>query len=200
MLNINSHGDADSTRSVSQSGHNRLLHVVLLKFSRADVFYIQEQAGFSVKPGDVVVVQADQGSDMGTVARDNIDWQTAMELKNIMQKSNTNDKEIQETHVKRVFAQMVWDHGLDIEILGAEFQTVIKDWKKLTFYYYGDSNTNLNPLVTGLFKIYNTPISMSIIKPALSAIPGAQEGDKAENFEGVEGFLEDGTLQPDTLG
>lgn len=57
------------------------LYIVLFKCARAEVFYIQEGTGLSVKPGDLVIVEADRGTDLGTVAKDNVDWQTAKELK-----------------------------------------------------------------------------------------------------------------------
>jgi hypothetical protein len=57
------------------------LHIVLFKCNRPDVFYIQEGTGLTVKPGDLVIVEADRGSDLGTVVKDNVDWQTAKELK-----------------------------------------------------------------------------------------------------------------------
>ncbi|KAL3417780.1 PSP1 domain-containing protein [Phlyctema vagabunda] len=66
---------------VPQPRHNQLLYIVLFKCSRADVFYVQEGTGLSVKPGDLVIVEADRGTDLGTVARDNIDWTTAKEMK-----------------------------------------------------------------------------------------------------------------------
>jgi len=70
-----------SMYGVSQPRHNQLLYIVLFKCSRADVFYVQEGTGLSVKPGDLVIVEADRGTDLGTVAKDNVDWATAKELK-----------------------------------------------------------------------------------------------------------------------
>jgi hypothetical protein len=70
-----------SMYGVPQPRHNQLLYIVLFKCSRADVFYVQEGTGLSVKPGDLVIVEADRGTDLGTVARDNVDWNTAKELK-----------------------------------------------------------------------------------------------------------------------
>lgn len=64
-----------------QPRHAQKLHIVLFKCNRADVFYIQEGTGLTVKPGDLVIVEADRGTDLGTVARDNVDWATAKELK-----------------------------------------------------------------------------------------------------------------------
>ncbi|KAG9248192.1 hypothetical protein BJ878DRAFT_538602 [Calycina marina] len=60
---------------------NQLLYMVTFKCSRADVFYIQEGTGLSVKPGDLVIVEADRGTDLGTVAKANIEWSNAKELK-----------------------------------------------------------------------------------------------------------------------
>ncbi|RCI16663.1 hypothetical protein L249_2215 [Ophiocordyceps polyrhachis-furcata BCC 54312] len=222
---------------MAQPRHNQLLHVVLFKCARADVFYIQDGTGLTVKPGDLVIVEADRGTDLGTVAKDNVDWQTAKELKehyaeehykwlmmysqgaaaaqdgggpvlvnsasgfhgsaiggmgppsqHHMQEPNAGDlrpklikrlaqnhevhslrdKEGQEAKAKRVCMQKVKEHGLNMEILDAEFQM---DWKKLTFYYFADSYINFNSLVTDLFKIYKTRIWMSAINPASFASP-----------------------------
>jgi len=58
-----------------------LLYIVLFKCSRADIFYVQEGTGLAVKPGDLVIVEADRGTDLGTVARDNVNWAAAKDLK-----------------------------------------------------------------------------------------------------------------------
>ena len=177
---------------MGQPRQNQLLHVVLFKCARADVFYIQEGTGLSVKPGDLVIVEADRGTDLGTVAKDNVDWQTAREAKehyaeehykwlmmysqgaaaasegsgagllasagsmqgsamggiggpasqHHMQEANAGElrpklikrlaqshevhslreKEGQEAKAKRVCMQKVKEHGLNMEILDAEFQ------------------------------------------------------------------------------
>ncbi|KAI1167178.1 PSP1 C-terminal conserved region-domain-containing protein [Nemania serpens] len=225
-----------SMYGMSQPRHNQLLHIVLFKCSRADVFYIQEGTGLTVKPGDLVIVEADRGTDLGTVAKDNVDWQAAKELKehyaeehykwlvmysqnaaaqegtgaglmaasnglqgsaiggmgppsgHHMQEANSGelkpkmikrlaqsheihglrDKEGNEAKAKRMCMQKVKEHGLNMEILDAEFQM---DWKKLTFYYFADCYINFNSLVTDLFKIYKTRIWMSAINPASFASP-----------------------------
>lgn len=218
--------------SASQSRQNQLLTIVIFKFSRPDVFYIQEGTGLSVKPGDKVIVEADRGTDLGTVARTNIDWVTAKEIRDYyskehytwlsvnsqtrqrppesngaiistssnncqgsstralelsgqhsIQELNSSDlkpklikrlaqkhevdalreKEASEAKAKHVCAQKVQEHGLNMDILDAEFQM---DLKKLTFYYFADSYINFNSLVTDLFKIYKTRIWMFAINPA----------------------------------
>lgn len=49
----------------------------------------------------------------------------------------------------------------------------LRDWKKLTFYYFADAYINFNSLVTDLFKIYKTRIWMSAINPASFVTPSA---------------------------
>ena len=65
----------------SQPRPHQLLYIVTFKACRADVFYIQEGTGLQVKPGDLVIVEADRGTDLGTVAHDSIPWLKAKEMK-----------------------------------------------------------------------------------------------------------------------
>jgi hypothetical protein len=67
--------------ALSLAHHNQLLYIVAFKCSRADVFYIQEDTGLRVKNGDLVIVEADRGTDLGTVIHSNISLQQARELK-----------------------------------------------------------------------------------------------------------------------
>ncbi|KAL1998610.1 hypothetical protein VTN02DRAFT_5888 [Thermoascus thermophilus] len=60
---------------------NQLLFIVTFKCHRADVFYIQEDTGLQVKPGDLVIVEADRGTDLGTIQHANVSLQKARELK-----------------------------------------------------------------------------------------------------------------------
>jgi hypothetical protein len=54
--------------------------------------------------------------------------------------------------------------------------TLLRDSKKLTFYYFADSYINFNSLVTDLFKVYKTRIWMSAINPASFQTPTASLG------------------------
>ncbi|KAJ5363939.1 uncharacterized protein N7496_009652 [Penicillium cataractarum] len=67
--------------SLSHGHQNQLLYIVTFKCHRADVFYIQEDTGLQVKSGDLVIVEADRGTDLGTVQHANISLQKARELK-----------------------------------------------------------------------------------------------------------------------
>ena len=61
--------------------HEQLLFVVTFKAQRADVFYIQEDTGLEVKDGDLVIVEADRGTDLGTVSAANVSWEDARAIK-----------------------------------------------------------------------------------------------------------------------
>ncbi|KAL3454509.1 hypothetical protein BJX65DRAFT_291968 [Aspergillus insuetus] len=60
---------------------NQLLYIVTFKCHRADVFFIQKDTGLQVKPGDLVIVEADRGTDLGTIQHANVTLQKARELK-----------------------------------------------------------------------------------------------------------------------
>ncbi|KAI9718218.1 MAG: hypothetical protein M1812_004208 [Candelaria pacifica] len=57
------------------------LYIVLFKSCRCDVFYIQEGTGLQVTKGDLVIVEADRGTDLGTIEVGNVSWSKARGLK-----------------------------------------------------------------------------------------------------------------------
>ena len=65
----------------SQPHPGQLLCMVTFKACRAEVYYVQEGTGLHVKTGDLVIVEADRGTDLGTVAQTEITWPMAKELK-----------------------------------------------------------------------------------------------------------------------
>ncbi|KAL8710336.1 MAG: hypothetical protein Q9220_005106 [cf. Caloplaca sp. 1 TL-2023] len=60
---------------------SQLLYVVTFKACRAEVFYVAEGTGLKVNPGDLVIVEADRGTDLGTVLYDKCSWAQARELR-----------------------------------------------------------------------------------------------------------------------
>jgi hypothetical protein len=57
------------------------LFIVNFKCCRSDVFYIQEGTGLHVNVGDLVIVEADRGTDLGTVQHTNVTWENARHYK-----------------------------------------------------------------------------------------------------------------------
>nr|POE62822.1 uncharacterized protein pb7e8.02 [Quercus suber] len=52
---------------VRDSRPRKMLYVVSFKCSRVDVFYLHENTGLQIRAGDIVIVEADRGQDLGTV-------------------------------------------------------------------------------------------------------------------------------------
>ena len=48
------------------------LFIVSFKCSRVDVFYLLDNTGLAIKAGDIVIVEADRGQDLGTVQHSNV--------------------------------------------------------------------------------------------------------------------------------
>lgn len=57
------------------------LFIVNFKCCRSDVFYIHEGTGLHVNVGDLVIVEADRGTDLGTVQHTNATWEDARRYK-----------------------------------------------------------------------------------------------------------------------
>lgn len=80
--NINSMQQAQLAQfKPSLSPHAQQLYLVTFKAARAEFYYVQEGTGLEVNAGDLVIVEADRGTDLGTVAHKNVDWASAKELK-----------------------------------------------------------------------------------------------------------------------
>jgi PSP1 C-terminal conserved region len=59
----------------------RVLYIVSFKCKRADIFYIPDNTGLSVKAGDTVIVEGDRGQDLGTVEHANVTMDQAKKYK-----------------------------------------------------------------------------------------------------------------------
>ncbi|KAJ6041540.1 uncharacterized protein N7446_010575 [Penicillium canescens] len=66
---------------LSEARKNQLLYLVTFKCHRADIFYVQKDSDINVKAGDLVIVEADRGTDLGTVQHANVTIQKARDLK-----------------------------------------------------------------------------------------------------------------------
>lgn len=59
-------------RGPSPGRPRKQLFVVSFKCSRVDVFYLLDNTGLFIKEGDIVIVEADRGQDLGTVQHANV--------------------------------------------------------------------------------------------------------------------------------
>lgn len=61
---------------------NRRLFVVAFKCSRADIYFIYDNTGLEVRPGDLVIVEGDRGCDLGQVTHADLSLEDAKKHKN----------------------------------------------------------------------------------------------------------------------
>ncbi|KAG0265939.1 hypothetical protein BGZ95_003169 [Linnemannia exigua] len=71
-------GDIGNTKdlgkglSLGQLPHRGSLYMVEFKAGRSDLFYTSENSGLNLKTGDLVMVEADRGKDLGKITNDSI--------------------------------------------------------------------------------------------------------------------------------
>ncbi|KAF2149374.1 PSP1-domain-containing protein [Myriangium duriaei CBS 260.36] len=65
----------------SRPSQDTPLYLVSFKCARAEVYYVADNTGLEVKEGDLVIVEADRGHDLGTVLNVKLSWTQARELK-----------------------------------------------------------------------------------------------------------------------
>ncbi|GJJ74376.1 hypothetical protein EMPS_06734 [Entomortierella parvispora] len=58
--------------TLSQVSHHGTLYAVEFKAGRKDLFYVADNSGLSLKRGDLVIVEADRGKDLGKITNDSI--------------------------------------------------------------------------------------------------------------------------------
>ncbi|KAG0177967.1 hypothetical protein DFQ29_004124 [Apophysomyces sp. BC1021] len=158
--------------------------VIEFKGGRSDVFYSQP----GPKRGDLVIVEADRGHDLGKVTLDNVGRQQLMMIHAQQQTEKTDSDEVpkkKEIYIKRIFrlarpdevamlmtksqdeakALMVCQSKvrakkLNMQVVDAEYQW---DRRKLTFYFVAERRVDFRELVRELFKLYKTRIWMCAV-------------------------------------
>ncbi|KAJ3099346.1 hypothetical protein HDU97_003271 [Phlyctochytrium planicorne] len=166
------------------------LYVVEFKAGRIDFFFFSDSSGSVVKTGDLVIVEADRGKDLGKVIHDSLQNNAQMlafqnQHGDAMLDSHFLNKEV---HPKRIFRlaqpneipmlvaksqdeakamavcqSKIRQKKLPMEVVDAEYQW---DRRKLTFYFVADRRIDFRELVRDLFKLYKTRIWMCAVNPA----------------------------------
>ncbi|KAI9247340.1 PSP1 C-terminal conserved region-domain-containing protein [Sporodiniella umbellata] len=148
--------------------------MVEFKSGRTD-FYYSADTFLQYKLGDLVMVEADRGKDLGKIVSEALTF----DQMNLLQKCASNEningsKEIyglaheeeaelmyikwkDERRALNVCIQKTKNRNLPMEIIDAEYQW---DRKKLTFYYTSRKRIDFRELIRDLFKIYRTRIWM----------------------------------------
>jgi len=176
------------------AGYKWPLYVVEFKAGRTDYFYLgDENTDYKIKAGDLAIVEADRGKDLGKVIETNIHSIAELQLyqathvDSLVDSHNAVGKEIQPKRIYRLAEpsevamllsksqdeakanslcqQKIRQKKLPMEIVDAEYQW---DRRKLTFYFVADRRIDFRELVRELFKIYKTRIWMCAVNPMSS--------------------------------
>ncbi|KAJ3159159.1 hypothetical protein HDU86_002061 [Geranomyces michiganensis] len=164
--------------------HQWPLYVVEFKAGRTDFFHVADLAGAPIMKGDLVIVEADRGKDLGKVIADDIASLQQLQVYQAQHADTLVDSHSanKEVHPKRIYRSAapaevtmlvaksqdeakamalcqtkIRQKKLPMEIVDAEYQW---DRRKLTFYFVADRRIDFRELVRELFKIYKTRIWM----------------------------------------
>ncbi|KNE55480.1 hypothetical protein AMAG_17788 [Allomyces macrogynus ATCC 38327] len=164
------------------------LYIVEFKAGRSDLFYIapEDNDGLVITVGDLVIVEADRGKDLGKVIHDQVRPHQIQALQATQSEALRELHRVnREIHPKRIYwlarpqevallvaksqdeakamavcATKVRQRKLPMEVVDAEYQW---DRRRLTFYFVADHRIDFRELVRELFKIYKTRIWMMAV-------------------------------------
>ncbi|KAI0243798.1 hypothetical protein L0F63_000053 [Massospora cicadina] len=169
-----------------------LYYIVEFKGQRTDVYYLPTDSPITVKVGDLVIVEADRGKDLGKVIQENItglqlaDFQQAQRLqagdtprpldpKKIFRHAQPGEVSLlvakcqDEARSLQLCQAKIRQHHLNMEVVDAEYQW---DRRKLTFFFTASERVDFRELVKDLFKMYKTRIWMcAVSNPLIEAFP-----------------------------
>ncbi|KAI8334388.1 PSP1 C-terminal conserved region-domain-containing protein [Chlamydoabsidia padenii] len=161
------------------------LYMVEFKAGRIDFYYLS-MVGSEPMVGDLVIVEADRGKDLGKVANVGVTCKKAMdilqavvpdELDPSLSSSSTYPVYVKRIHrlatpdeinmllIKSqdeqralvICQQKIKQRKLQMEVVDAEYQW---DRRKMTFYFNAERRIDFRELVRDLFKVYKTRIWM----------------------------------------
>jgi len=156
----------------------KCMYVIEFKGGRNDFFVLPEDSSLNIQVGDLVIVEADRGKDLGKVIMDNVTHASQVQFsprpdedgvkrdsqpKLIYRHADPEevnmllDKARDEAKCLSVVQAKVRQKGLPMEVVDAEYQW---DRRKLTFYFVSEQRIDFRDLVKDLFKIYKTRIWM----------------------------------------
>lgn len=163
--------------------------MVEFKAGRSDLYYVADTSTCRVKHGDLVIVEADRGKDLGKIILENLtpDYVESLAIQKEQQQqqqdgTGEDGQDSKELRPKQIYRPAV---PAEIAMLLSKRQDEIKavmvcqtktrqkrlpmevvdaefqwDRRKLTFYFVAERRIDFRELVRDLFKTYKTRIWM----------------------------------------
>jgi hypothetical protein len=166
------------------------LYMVEFKAGRSDLYYVADAATCPVKQGDLVIVEADRGKDLGKIIVENLtpEHVESLAIQKAQQQQQQQDgtgedgQDSKELRPKQIYRKAV---TAEVAMLLTKRQDEVKaamvcqtktrqkrlpmevvdaefqwDRRKLTFYFVAERRIDFRELVRDLFKTYKTRIWM----------------------------------------
>ncbi|CAE6526823.1 unnamed protein product [Rhizoctonia solani] len=169
------------------------LYVVEFKAGRTDLFFAPDTLQDPIRRGDLVIVEADRGKDLGKVVNDSISLAEVERFmmegaddgqggrkeimpKRIYGRAGPGDTQLllskmqDEVKALQLCQSKIRQKKLPMEVIDAEYQW---DRRKLTFYYVAERRIDFRELVRELFRLYKTRIWMSCLQGPTGAEPAS---------------------------
>ncbi len=140
------------------------LFLVEFKGSRKEYFYNSYHHTFKVP--EYVIVQADQGEDMGLLSKridTSLDFSETSRPRSILRPAGREDRvryddlKQREGQYKKDIGELIRKHGLVMKVVDVECQF---DGNKITFYFTADHRVDFRALVRDLAARYRTRIEL----------------------------------------
>ncbi len=143
-----------------------MTEVVSVKFKDTGKAYYFAPAGKNVKLGDKVVVETQNGNELGTVAEEIHtveDDALTLPLKKILRVATEKDlKKVEENKKKsdeafKICEQLIVEHKLDMKLVEVEYYF---DGGKIVFFFTSDGRVDFRELVKDLASRFHTRIEL----------------------------------------
>ena len=142
------------------------VEVVDIQFRPGQKIYFFDPDGFTVNPGDHVIMDTARGAEYGICTGGNhkiSPKEVVAPLRKIIRLATAQDERIvEENRAKEkkaydVCMQKITEHGLDMQLVSAE---VAFDGSKILFYFTADERVDFRELVKNLASVFHTRIEL----------------------------------------
>ncbi|MGI6737552.1 MAG: regulatory iron-sulfur-containing complex subunit RicT [Anaerovoracaceae bacterium] len=140
--------------------------IVGVKFRTAGKIYYFDAAGYTVHPGDEVIVETQRGMEFGTVALgigEIHEQHSSRPLKKIVRMADEEDREKHRAHMERKQRDLrrcqekIEKHHLEMKLIDVEYTL---DDHKIIFYFTADGRVDFRALVKDLAGVFRMRIEL----------------------------------------
>ncbi len=142
------------------------VQVVDIQFRQGQKVYYFDPAGYTLRPGDHVIIDTARGPEFGLCAGGNHAIRArdvVAPLRSVLRLATPEDERImarnraEEKRAYEICQQKIAEHGLDMQLVSAEYAF---DGSKILFFFTADERVDFRELVKNLASIFHTRIEL----------------------------------------